>query len=152
MGHKKKLFYNKLDLIHGFGKYNFFGGYRVPLGCSGGTWPPPGWPGGLNGHYLPRPPWKYFWNPSKPSIVTMWRSPGHWLLWLSQKILIQLGRGVIKTWWSRSFKSDTGNEAENAKLLFTKSYFTVTYRSYYRMVGLLPAWKYAFKTKAIVIS
>ena len=53
----------------------------------------------------------------------------------------------------RSFKSNTGNEAENAKLLFTKSYFTVmTYRSYYRMVGLLPAWKYAFKTKAIVIS
>ena len=83
-------------IVHGFGKYNFFGGCRVPLGCSGGTRPPPGWPGGLNGHYLPRPPWKYFWNPSKPSIVTLWRSPGHWLLWLSQKILIQLGRGVSR--------------------------------------------------------
>ena len=33
-----------MNLIHGFGKYNFFGGYRVPLGGSGGTRPPPGWP------------------------------------------------------------------------------------------------------------
>ena len=44
MGHTKNLFYNKMNLIHGFGKYNFFGGYRVPLGGSGGTRPPPGWP------------------------------------------------------------------------------------------------------------
>ena len=44
VGHTKKLFYNKMNLIHGFGKYNFFGEYRVPLGTSGGTRPPPGWP------------------------------------------------------------------------------------------------------------
>ena len=44
VGHTKNLFYNKMNLIHGFGKYNFFGGYRVPLGGSGGTRPPPGWP------------------------------------------------------------------------------------------------------------
>ena len=44
VGHTKKLFYNKMNLINGFGKYNFFGGCRVPLGRSGGTRPPPGWP------------------------------------------------------------------------------------------------------------
>ena len=44
VGHTKNLFYNKMNLIHSFGKYNFFGGYRVPLGGSGGTRPPPGWP------------------------------------------------------------------------------------------------------------
>ena len=50
--------------------------------------------GGFNGHFLPRLPWKYFRNPLKPSRLTQRRSQDHWLLWLSPKILIRLGRGV----------------------------------------------------------
>ena len=50
--------------------------------------------GGLNGHFLPRLPWKYFRNPLRPSRLTQRWSQDHWLLWLSPKILNRLGRGV----------------------------------------------------------
>ena len=52
-----------MNLIHGFGKYNFFGGYRVPLGRSGGTRPPPGWP--LWPLLSPKAPLKIFLKPLK---------------------------------------------------------------------------------------
>ena len=51
--------------------------------------------GGLNGHFLPRLPWKYFRNPLKPSRLTQRWSQDHWLPWLSPKILNRLGRGVL---------------------------------------------------------
>ena len=76
---------------------NFLGGRGVPLSVSRRILISPWLIGGLNGHFLPRLPWKYFRNPLKPSRLTQRWSQDHWLLWLSPKILNRLGRGVPNT-------------------------------------------------------